>query len=96
VAGRIGDDEPPDRRREEAICDVDSDALLALGLESIDEQREVDTRALSAEARRFGLERPQLIVEDVAGLVQQSADERGLAVIDAAAREQAQKRDAQK
>jgi hypothetical protein len=37
-----------------------------------------------------------LVVEDVAGFVQQAADERGLAVIDAAAGEQAQKRDAQK
>ena len=42
VAGRVGDDERTLFRREIAIGDIDSDALLALGLEAVDQQREID------------------------------------------------------
>ena len=45
VARRVGDDEFPPRRREIAIGDVDGDALLALGLEPVDEQRKIDRSA---------------------------------------------------
>ena len=45
VAGRVGDDEGAARRREIAVRDVDGDALLALGLEPVDEQREIDVIA---------------------------------------------------
>ena len=45
VAGRVGDDERARRRREIAIGDVDGDALLALGLEAVDQQREIDVVA---------------------------------------------------
>ena len=44
VARRVGDDEAALRRGEEAVGDVDGDALLALRLEPVDEQREVDVR----------------------------------------------------
>ena len=39
VARRIGDDELAPRRGEIAIGDVDGDALLALGLQAVGEQR---------------------------------------------------------
>ena len=45
VAGRVGDDERARRRREIAIGDVDGDALLALGFEAVDQQREIDVLA---------------------------------------------------
>ena len=45
VARRVGDDEAAARRGEEAIGDVDGDALLALRLQPVDEQREVDVLA---------------------------------------------------
>ena len=45
VAGRVGDDERALRRGEEAVGDVDGDALLALGLEAVDQQREIDVVA---------------------------------------------------
>ena len=54
VARRVGDDELALLGREEAVGDVDGDALLALGGEAVDQQREVDllpcvpTRLLSA------------------------------------------------
>ena len=64
VPGRIGDDEGAARGREKAIGDVDGDALLALGLEPVDQQREIDIVAGGAvtcrnpwRARKAGLRR---------------------------------------
>jgi hypothetical protein len=42
VAGCVGDDERAARRGEEPVGDIDGDALLALGLEAVDQQREID------------------------------------------------------
>ena len=42
VARRVGEDELPPRGREIAVRDVDRDALLALGLQAVGEQREID------------------------------------------------------
>ena len=46
VAGRVGDDELALLGREEAVGDVDGDALLALGGKAVDQQREVQRLAL--------------------------------------------------
>ena len=61
VARRVGDDELALRGREVAVGDVDRDALLALGLEAVGEQRQVDrvaprrrARSQRAPARRAG------------------------------------------
>ena len=53
VAGRVGDDELALLGSEEAIGDVDGDALLTLGGEPVDQQREVDRLALGADALRI-------------------------------------------
>jgi len=90
MPGRIGDDELARLAREIAVGDVDGDALLALGRETIDEQREVDRRPLRAVLPAVGLERRELVVEDLPRLVQQPADQGRLAVVDAAAGEEAQ------
>jgi len=45
VAGRVGHDEFPLFGREEAIGDIDRDALLPLGLQAIDQEREIDVLA---------------------------------------------------
>ena len=66
VAGRVGDDEVRAGGREIAVGDVDRDALLALGLEPVDEQREIDVLAGRAVAPRIGLKRRELIVEHAA------------------------------
>ncbi len=50
VPGRIGQDEAPARRLEEAVGDVDGDALLALGGQAIDQQRIVGAALDGAEA----------------------------------------------
>ena len=70
--------------------DVDRDALLALGGEAVEQQREVELAVDRAVAARLDLERGELVVEDEPGLEQQPADQRALAVVDAAAGDEAQ------
>ncbi|MGC4082244.1 MAG: hypothetical protein QM736_09100 [Vicinamibacterales bacterium] len=45
VAGRVGHDEAAVVGREEAIGDVDCDALLTLGLQAVDQEREIEALA---------------------------------------------------
>ena len=90
VPGRVGDDELAPLGGEEAVGDVDGDALLALGRQPVDQQREIELLALGAEPARVALERRELIVEQRLRFVQQPADQRALAVIDAAAGDEAQ------
>ncbi len=92
VAGRVGDDELALRRGEEAVGDVDGDALLALGLQPVDEQREIDVVAGRAVLPRVLFERGQLVLEDQLGVVEQASDQRRLAVVDGSAGEEAQER----
>ena len=54
VARGVGDDELALLGREEAIGHIDGDALLALGGEAVDQQREVDVLALRADALAVG------------------------------------------
>ena len=89
MARRIGDDEFAARRREIAIGNVDGDLLLALGLEAVDQEREVEL-AVAARALRVALGAFQLILVDLRRIEEQPADQRALAVIDAAAGEKAQ------
>ena len=78
-------------RGEIAIRDVDGDALLALGLQPVHQQREVETLALGAEFFGIRLQRLQLILEDEFCVVKQAADQRRLAIVDAAAGDEAQR-----
>ena len=82
VARGVGDDELALGRGEVAVGDVDGDALLALGLEAVGEQGEVDV-FVAAAARGF-LHGFELVLEDGFGIVEQAADEGGFAVIDGA------------
>ena len=50
VARRVGDDELAPLGGEEAVGDIDGDALLALGGQAVDQQREIDARRLGADA----------------------------------------------
>jgi hypothetical protein len=90
VARRVGDDELALLAREITVGDIDRDALLALRAEAVDEQREVDLGPLRSMLPAVGLERGELVVEDLPRLVQQPADQGRLAVVDAAAGEEAQ------
>ena len=71
--------------REVAIGNVDRDALLAFCRKSVDEQREVEFVALGANPFRVGLQGGEMVVEDEVRFVEQSSDEGGLSVVDAAA-----------
>ena len=85
VAGRIGDDEIALVGGEEAVGDVDGDALFALGVQAVEEQREIEIAALRAELPGVGFERRQLVLVQHLRLEEHAADQRALAVVDAAA-----------
>ena len=90
VAGAVGDDEVARRRREVAVGDVDRDALLALGAQAVGQQGEVDVVVAAPPADRLDV--LELVLEDRLGVVQQPADQRRLAVVDAADGGEAQRR----
>jgi hypothetical protein len=77
-------------RREIAVGHVDGDALLALGLQAVHQQGQVQLLAGGAELLAVGLQRFQLIFIDLLGVVQQATDQGALAVVHAAAGEKAQ------
>lgn len=82
VAGGVRDDELTLGRGEITVSDIDGDPLLALGLETIGEEGEVDV-FIALLAGRF-LDGFELIFEDRLGVIEKATDESGLAVIDGA------------
>ena len=84
----VGDDELAPRGREVAVRDVDRDALLTLGAQPVGEQCEVGV--LVAAPCGGGLDGGELVLEDALRVEQQSADQRGLAVVDGAGGRDAQ------
>jgi hypothetical protein len=67
---------------EVAVGDVDRDALLALGAQTVRQQGEVDV-AVAAPPRGL-LDVLELVLEDRLRVVQETADERRFAVVDGA------------
>ena len=90
MARRVGDDEFALVGGEGAIGDIDGDALLALGRKAVDEQREIELAALRADLLRIRFERRELVLEQHLGFIEKPADQGRLAVIDAAAGDEAQ------
>jgi hypothetical protein len=88
VARGVGDDVLAGAGAEIAVGDVDGDALFALGLQAVGQQREVNG-AHAALFRGLG-NRRQRVGEDGLGVEQQAANQGALAVIDAAAGQEAQ------
>ena len=86
VAGGVGDDELPLRRREIAVGHVDGDALLPLGLEAVQQQGQIGRFVLAGHLP----ERGEVVLVDVLRVGQEPADQRGLAVVHAARRAEAQ------
>ena len=87
VAGRVGDDELAPGGGEVAVGDIDGDALLALRLQAIDQERKVHAAPLGADGAAVLANGFELILVDHPRVVQQTANQRALAVIDAAAGE---------
>ena len=72
VAGCVGDDELAPLGREVAVGHIDGDLLLALGEESVCEEREVEVwRAVRPEYGGVG----ELVVEEGAGVEEEPAQE---------------------
>ena len=90
MARRVGDDEGALRCAEIAIGHVDGDALLALGLKTVEQQGIVEIFAGGAEFLRQMDEIRHLVVRHRAGLHHQAADQGRLAVVHRAAGEEAQ------
>ena len=88
VAGGVGDDELAPRRGEIAVGDVDGDALLALGAQTVGQEGEVEV--LLAPLLGDALEVFQGVLEDGLRVVEQAADEGGLAVVHGAGGGEAQ------
>ena len=91
VPGGVGDDDPPAvRQRHVPVGHIDGDALLPLGLQPVGQKRVVD---LPRRDRRAGTtdgpSQLQGVLGHGVGVGQQTADQRGLAVVDAAAGDQA-------
>ena len=85
VAWRVSHDEAATFGREIAVGHVDGDALLTLCHQAVDGQREIDSVVRRSELLRIGDEVCNLVVEQLPGVMKQSADQRRLAIVDAAA-----------
>ena len=81
MAWRVGDDEFAAVGGEEAVGDVDGDALFTFGGQTIDQQREIDVLALRAHLFRVGFEGCELVFEHHLAVVEQAADQGGFAVV---------------
>ena len=90
VPRRVRDDELPLLGREVSVRHVDRDSLFPLGSESVHQQGEVGLASLGSVLLAVALDGRELILVDPLRVVEQSPDERALAVVDAAAGEEAQ------
>ena len=90
VARGVGDDELALVCREVAVGDIDGDALLPLGGEAVDQEREVETPGGGAAAQAVPLQPLQLILRRRAGVVEQPPDQGRLAVVHRAAGDEAE------
>ena len=89
VARRVGNDELALVGGEKAIGNIDGDALLPFGGETVEEERVVEIAALRAHLFRIGFERRELILVQHLRLVEETPDQCALAVVDAAAGDEA-------
>ena len=88
VTGGVGELKAATRGHERAVRDVDRDALLALRAQAVGQQRKVHVAVTTTLARLLDV--LELVGHHLLGVVQQSAEERGLAVVDRAARDEAE------
>ena len=86
----VGDDELALLGGEVAVGDVDRDPLLALGLETVGEERRVEEAVRVADGDRVAGDRRELVLVDHLAVVEETADEGALAVVDRAAGQEAE------
>ena len=80
----VGDDEFTVVCAEVAVSHVDSDSLLALSLQSVEQQGIIDMLSGVSHTFAVALEGVELVFVDFLAVEEQSADERGFSIIDAA------------
>ena len=90
MAGAVRHDEFALFGVEEAIGNVNRDALLALGGEAIDQQREVDLLPLRARFLAVSRQRIELIFKDHLAVIEQAPDQRRFAIVHRPAGDEAQ------
>ncbi|CTQ77727.1 hypothetical protein LAX5112_05031 [Roseibium alexandrii] len=90
VARCVGHDELALVGGKEAVGHINGDALLALCFQPVDQERQIDVFADRAVFLRVPLKGCQLILEDQLGVIEQTADQRRLAVIHRAAGQEPQ------
>lgn len=90
MAGGVGDDELALGGGEIAVGDIDGDALLTLGLQAVDQQRQVDVVTGGADLLRVPGDGFQMVFVDHLRVVQQAPDQGALAVVDVTAGQKAQ------
>ena len=81
MAGRVDQHDVARSGAEADLRGVDGDALVALGLQRVEQERPFERHAAPGADR---LEHLELAFGQALGLVQQASDQRGLAVIDVA------------
>ena len=90
VARGVGGDELAPVGLEEAVGDIDRDALFALRLQTVDQQRQVDGLALGAVFAALGAGGGKLVFEDGLRVVKQPAQKGGFAVVHGTAGDEAE------
>ena len=90
MARSIGNDEFALGGREITVRHVNGDALLALGLQTVYQQRQIDIVTGGAALFRVAGDGFQMVFIDHLGVVQQAPDQGALAVVDVAAGQKAQ------
>jgi hypothetical protein len=82
MPGSIGDDESTARSGKVAVGNIDGDALLTFGTQTVGEVGKIDL-ATSGDFR-LTLESIHLIFEDRLRIIEHTPDQRALAIVDAA------------
>ena len=85
----IGDDELPTWRRKIAVGHVNGDALFPLGPQAIGQQSQIHVLIAPFLGKAF--HRRELVLEDGFGVVEQTSNKSGFAVIDGAGSSEAEK-----
>jgi hypothetical protein len=92
MAGAVGEDERAAVGGEVAVGDVDGDALFAFGSQTVGEQGEVELPAEEAAFGAGGGHGLELVCQDRFRIVEQSAHQSGLSVVDGPGGGEAQQR----
>lgn len=90
MARGVGGDEAAGSGGKKPVGHVDRNTLFALRLKSVGKQRQVGLVAGGAVTPTVARERREMIVRHELGIEQKAADQRALAVVDAAAGDEAQ------